>query len=223
MELTVEFLAHYFVVHVLERWQNNERRIETAKQAINKFLNEGWSLEELKEEMDQFKKTYPSLIKNIYHLEEIIGTKTPPSNLIEPDVFYYHNILREVPPPTVISFDQKTGKLIRKDHAFYLEMKKRFTMKELLSYWYNSNGMRPDEHQIKKDEGRFRYLLQIYTLDEILFAIDVAQTSRKEHHQKPLRNVFELENYIEEAREFIEAKKNASKLEGINKVIKKSD
>ncbi|WP_067923602.1 hypothetical protein [Alicyclobacillus shizuokensis] len=217
-----EELAQYFVYELVQPSGNAERRVSTAILALERLEELGWTLEEIKQELDTFAKSYPQIIRNVYHLEEIFGQKEPPGNLMEPDVFYYHNELREVPPPTRIVKDPVTGQFIRTDSEFYLEMKRRFTMNDLLAYWYRSNGtVDPKEHTRRQDEARFRYLLGIYNLDEILFAIDCAKSLREERQQSPLRNVFELERYIEDARQMLLEKINVHKLAGINQIIPK--
>jgi hypothetical protein len=154
-------------------------------------------------------------------MEEIIGNKQPPNNLIDPDMFYYHNALREVPPPVTIKFID--GKPVRNESTFYLEMKKRFTMQDLLNYWYQHNSVKPNTGMLKQDEGKFKYILGFYTVDEILFAIDVSKAIRSDKQLLPLRNIFDLERYMDEARNFMEGKKNVHQLAGINRVIQKRE
>jgi hypothetical protein len=214
-------LAEWFVCQVVQAQNGIETRIIKAVIAIERLLDEGWTILDIQQAIQEFASTYPDLITKVYHLEEVIGNRQPPNNLLERDVFYYHNILREVPPPPRIRFVD--GKPVREEQPFYLEMKKRFTLEDLLQYWYNSNGVSPNDHMRRQDEGKFKYLLGIYNLDEILFAIDVSKTMRAEQQLPPLRNAFELERYMEEARKFIEGKKNVHQLQGINRVIKKRD
>jgi len=220
---SVEELAHYFVYEITKARIGIEGRLQSAYHAITKLLEKGWTLQEIKEELDQFARDYPQIILNVYHVEEIMAKKEPPNNLLQADIFYYHNILREVSPPVKIAKDPKTGQLIRQSHPFFLEMKRRFTMKDLLNYWYEQMDIAPSEHLIRQDEGKFKYMLSNYTLDEILFAIDVAKTIRKEQQLRPLRNAFDLEKYIEDAREFIRAKENIHRLQGINREFKRHD
>lgn len=64
-------------------------------------------------------------------------------------------------------------------------------------------------------------MLGNYTVDELLFMIDVAKVQRKEKQLRTLRNAFELEKYLEEARDFIQRKENIHKVTGINREIKR--
>lgn len=219
---TVEELAYYFVHTITQAKVGIKGRINSAITSIQQLLEDGWTLDEIKYELDEFAKMYPQIVVNIYHIEEIMGQKVAPNNLIEPDVFYYHNILRNVSGPTRIKRDPETGKLIRYSEPFYLEIKKRFTLKDLLDYWYKQMEIIPNEHIVRQDEGKFKYLLSNYTLDEILFAIDVAKAIRREMQLRPLRNAFELDKYIEEARALIKEKENVHRLQGINREFKRS-
>lgn len=218
---TVEELANYFVHYITQARFSIEARTNSAISAIRVLLDKGWTLHDIKEELDSFSRTYPQIVITLYHVEEIMKTKEPPNNLLHPDSFYYHNILREVPPPPTLKMDPQSGKMVRIEHDFYLEMKKRFTLQELLDYWYTQMNIVPNEHMIKQDEGKFKYMLGNYTVDELLFMIDVAKVQRKENQLRPLRNAFELEKYIEEARDFLQRKENTHKVAGINREIKR--
>lgn len=222
MELeNAQELANYFVYRITQSRVGVEARIKSALTAIAQLQERGWGLYEIKCELDQFAQDYPQVVPNIYHMGEIMDKKEPPNNLLEPHVFYYHNLLRETSPPTKIVKDPNTGKMVRQSQPFYLEMKKRFTMQELLDYWYTQMEIKPNEHMIRQDEGKFRYILGNYTIDEVLFSIDASKAVRRERQLRPLRNAFELDKYIEDARDFIKAKENVHKMQGINREFKR--
>lgn len=216
-------LAQYFVTVILEKNINIETRVSYAIEAIDQLLKEGWTIKALKEELDEFKKVYPSLIPNIYHITEIIGNKKPPNNLIDSDIFYYHNALRETSPPTKLIFNEETRKYERIESPFFLEMKKVFTLDDLLNYWYEKNEIKYQENNVSQDKARFSYLLKYYDLDEILFMIDIAYEDREIKRLKPLRNVFHLEEYAEEAKEAIKRKRSVQQVHQINYIMPKED
>lgn len=218
---STEELAQYFVHYITQSRIGVESRIQSAMASIPKLLDKGWSLVEIKQELDQFSHDYPQIVQNIYHIGEIMDKKEPPNNLLESDVFYYHGELRNMSQPPKITKDPHTGKFIRQSEPFYLEMKARYTMQELLNYWYTQQGIKPTEHMIRQDEGKFKYILGNYTLDEVLFTIDASNVLRKERQLKPLRNAFELDKYIEDGREFIRKKENAHKMQGINREFRR--
>jgi hypothetical protein len=216
-----EELAHYFVYYITQSRVGVEARIQSALSSIQGLTNKGWSLYEIKQELEQFAKDYPQVVQNIYHIGEIMDKKEPPSNILEPDVFYYHGELRNMPKPPKLVKDKKTGEYIRHSEPFFLEIKPRYSMQELLNYWYEQQAIKPTEHMIRQDEGKFKYILGNYNLDEILFSIDAANVIRKEQTLKPLRNAFELDKYIEHARELIAKKQNAHKMQGINREFRR--
>lgn len=217
----IQELANYFVYHITQSRVGVEARINSALASIPRYLEQGWSLYELKSEIEQFALDYPQVVVNIYHMDEIMGRKEPPNNLMERDVFYYHSELRNMSQPPRIVRDPVSGKMVRQVEPFYLEMKTRYTMQDLLNYWYQEAGITPNEHMIRQDEGKIKYVLGNYTLDELLFAIDVSKILRKERQQRPLRNIFELDKYIEEARESIQRKQNVHKMQGINREFRR--
>lgn len=218
---SIEELAHYFVYQITQAKVGIEGRIKSALSTLPRLLERGWSLYEIKVELDQFAKDYPQVATNIYHVDEIMSKKEPPDNLMEPDVFYYHSELRLMSAPPTIRKDPETGKLVRYSEPFYLEMKKRYSMQELIDYWYRTMDITPNEHMIRQDEGKIKYVLGNYTLDEVLFAMDVSKSLRIERQQRPLRNIFELDKYIEDAREYLLKKQNIHKVQGINREFRR--
>lgn len=220
MENTQE-LANYFVYRITQSAVGVEARINSALTSIAKLVDKGWSLYEIKVELDQFAQDYPQIVTNIYHLEEIMGKKEQPNNLMERDVFYYHSELRQMSSPPKIVRDPETDKMVRISQPFYLEIKSRYTMQELMNYWYDQMSITPNDHMLRQDEGKFKYILENYTLDEVLFCIDVSKIIRFERQLRPLRNAFELEKYIEDAREFIQNKENIHKVQGINREFRR--
>lgn len=105
------------------------------------------------------------------------------NSLIRKGHFYYHHALRLVSkPPT---FDPSTG--TEKVPDFYLEMKIRFTMEDLIAYFYNTLGIDLSLKDIKRDAGSFKFLLQKYekldfieSLDFVLSLIDFAKHANDE-------------------------------------------
>jgi hypothetical protein len=219
---SAEELAHYFVHYITQSRVGIESRINSALLSIPKLIERGWELVEIKQELDQFARTYPQVALNVYHMDEIMAKIEPPNNLMEADIFYYHNALREISPPTRIRKNEE-GDFVRETIPFYLEMKTCFSMNDLLNYWYEQMSISPNAHMVRQDEGKFKYILGNYTIDEVLFCIDVSKILRKERQQQMLRNAFDLEKFIEEAREFMKAKENTHKMQGINRVVKRSD
>lgn len=215
-------LAMYFFSSIVERIVN-ESHLNATAGYITQLVDSGWKLNDIKNEVESFKREYPEMVRNVYTLEQIMCNKKAPNNLIEEGVFYYHNLLRETAGPARIIKDPQTGKMQRIEPTFYLEMVKSFTMENLLDYWYASSEQTSNESVIRKDKGRFDYLLGYYDIDEVLFAIDIAQEVRKKMKHKPLKNVFDLEKYMDEAKEEIKAKRSTSRMNKVDRIIKRVD
>ncbi len=218
--MTVEELASWFVWNIVKAKAGIPSRISSNIASIHKLVEEGWTLTEIEQHVTAFAKSYPVLVQKFYHIQEAIGDNQPPSNIMEVDGFYYHNMLRITSAEVKIKMTPD-GKFIRKEEPFFLEMIPRFTMGQLLEYWYKAHDIQKTDHKVKQDEGKFKYLLGIYNLDEILFAIDVSRSIRIEQQRELLTNAFDIEKYIEEAKKYILNKKNTHQLHGINKIIKK--
>lgn len=222
MTYTVEQVAHWFVVDLVRPSGGVDNRISTACVAIDKLLKDGWKLEEVVSEMLSFAQTFPAMIAKVFHVDEIFVNKQPPDNLMQPDIFYYHNALRDVGEPVRIRRNAD-GEFVREEKPFYLTMKKRFRMKDLLDYWYDKMKIKSNDHMIKQDEGKFKYLLNVYYLDEILFAIDCAKRVRTSMQAPMLRNAFDLEKYMDEARDLIKEKTNIHIGFKINRTFEQDD
>lgn len=224
MEIKQEWytLADYFFEQVIQRILSTNQRQSTAEY-IGQLVAEGWTKEEIRSEMDTFAKEYPEMVRNVYTLQQIMSNKKPPHNLLEEDIFYYHNKLRVTSGPAKIIKSPETGKFVRTEPPYYLEMVKVFTIEELLEYWYLSSETIPNESILRKDKGRFDYLLGFYDVDEVLFMIDIAQQIRKDMNQRLLKNIFDLEKYVDAAKEAIKEKRSIARLQNVNKIIERVD
>lgn len=219
----IEELAHYFVVNVQSKSEGVSRRIEYAIQSIKNSLEVGWTIDSIREEIDKFKLHHPSLISSIYHIEEIIGNKQPPQNLMDPNIFYYHNELRITSKPVKILFNEEERRYERLEEAFFLEMKKAFTLQDLLDYWYKSISVKPNQNILNQDTGKFKHFLKYYDIDELLFMIDLSIRERKAMNLPIHRDVFQIEKFADKAKEAIEAKRSVQKIQGVNSVVEKED
>jgi hypothetical protein len=216
--MTIKWLAQYFVHMITEKADPRGRQTQAAEIAIEELQQKGWTIEGIKEQLDRFKSVYADAAKNIYHVQEIMNHIQPPRNLMIPGAFYYHHILRKMPPAPKMIFDPVTKTFHQKVEKYYLEMKPYFSMDELLRYWYRGHR-KPDK--VNQDISRFNYLLKIYDLDVILFAIDIGRQYRKECGRGELTNVFEIEHYIEAAEKRIKEKRALSKLQGVNEIVRR--
>ena len=116
------------------------------------------------------------------------------NSLLKPDTFYYHSCLTIMPSPSIWSPGTK-----EKSSKFYLEMKIKFTIDDLLNYYYNELLIPVELRNYNKDKKAFEYLLKEYTkfkvesIDFILFLIDYNKDEKNY-----IGNVFDLQKYERE-------------------------
>lgn len=89
-------------------------------------------------------------------------------SLLKKNTFYYHNTLHIRPPAPTFNPHSQSEKV----EKFYLEMKIRYTMDDLIRYFYRTLRINSELADRKKDEGSFNYLLNKYDKLEFCEAID---------------------------------------------------
>lgn len=142
--------------------------------------------------------------KEILSLAEEMDAITPENlppeawdkSLTRAGVFYFHHELRLVAPPPIVSIDGK-----RKKEPFYLEMRCRYTAKDLLEYFYKKNHTDPALRNEKRDTGAVEYLRSRYSrvdqvdwLDLVLTMIDYASRS-----ERPAVSLMDIQSFEAEA------------------------
>lgn len=95
-------------------------------------------------------------------------------SLLKQDVFYYHTSLQIIPPPP--RWNPETLQFSSED--FYLEMKIKYKIDDLLNYYYKTLKIQSMDYN--KDKGAMQYLLNKYKIegmenvDIVLLLIDEA-------------------------------------------------
>lgn len=106
-------------------------------------------------------------IINLMPIMDCITVDDIPDSLWEDSLlvrnkFYFHKELQITsPPPT---WDQS--------YPFYLEMKIKYTLDDVLNYFINSSGVRSDWVNREKELGSIRYLLKDYKKFSFMEPID---------------------------------------------------
>ena len=117
------------------------------------------------------------------------------------NVIYFHNELQIHSKPG--SYNPETG-MIEKQ-PYYLEMKRRYTMDNLLNYYYEKLMVPSYFRNTKRDVGAFKHLIESYkfdniqTVDFILFIIDYAVSK-----EIKISNPLELKNWAQQTYEYLE-------------------
>lgn len=111
-------------------------------------------------------------------------------SLLKRDTFYYSSILQLVSAPP--KWDPE--KMICTSEPFYLEMKIKFTIDDLLKHYYDELKIDINLRDENKDKGALQYLLNKYkinkieNIDVILLLIEEAKiTSEKPTITNPLK------------------------------------
>lgn len=115
-------------------------------------------------------------------------------SLLKPDTFYYHEQLTIMPGPSVWNPNIK-----EESNKFYLEMKIKYTIDDLLNYYYNNLLIPVELRNTKKDSKAFEHMLKQYNkfkmqpIDFILYLIDYSTLEGNR-----ISNVFDLQKYERE-------------------------
>lgn len=117
-------------------------------------------------------------------------------SLTRPDTFYFHRALQLVSPPATVDIDGN-----RHQEPFFIEMRCRFSLKDLLNYYYDTLHIDIGIRDARRDAGQMEYLLNKYrnldcmtALDFILVLVDYAKNSDKE-----IFSVFDIQDNEAEA------------------------
>ena len=117
------------------------------------------------------------------------------------DTIYYHYNLQIHSKPN--SVDPITLQVVK--HPYYLEMKQRYTMNDLLDYYYNKLSVPIHFRDEKRDAGAFNHLISYYNFDKIntvdflLFVIDYIVA-----YEYKISNPLELKNWAQSTYEYLE-------------------
>jgi hypothetical protein len=143
-------------------------------------------------------------IDNYEHSDSIINT----------DTLYRHHELQIHSKPG--GFDPATCTIIKR--PYYLEMKVRYTMSNLLDYYYNKLVVPIMFRDEKRDIGAMNHLISsfksplINSVDFILFVIDYVASN-----QYKINNPLELKNWFQQTYEYLEQFVLSTKLELVNR------
>jgi hypothetical protein len=143
-------------------------------------------------------------IDNYEHSDSIINT----------DTLYRHHELQIHSKPG--GFDPATCTIIKR--PYYLEMKVRYTMSNLLDYYYNKLVVPIMFRDEKRDVGAMNHLISsfksplINSVDFILFVIDYVASN-----QYKINNPLELKNWFQQTYEYLEQFVLSTKLELVNR------
>lgn len=205
-------LVHYFYEQVLGYIpeQEDDIRLKVTESTIQYLQDNGLSKGDICKIIDSIENT-----TDVFRPEDLPDELWQDS-LIKRDKFYCHRILQILPPPPVRKADGSV-----KVTPFFLEMKIRFTMDDLIRTFYDATGIDPVLIDTKRDAGSFQYLLDKYSkipdnesLDFVLELIDIAK-----HDNHPVTQAISLGQYEKEALENLRGWRNEARLRRTDHII----
>ena len=140
------------------------------------------------------------LIDNKLYIDDILYEDSIITTL--DDTVYYHYELQIHSKPG--GFNPETCTIIKE--PYYLEMKYRYTIDDLLEYYYSKISVPIHFRDIKRDKGAFNHIINSYrfdnitTVDFILFIIDYVATNKYR-----INNPLDLKNWAQDTYEYLEA------------------
>lgn len=139
------------------------------------------------------------------------------SSLVKRDVFYYHNELHITSPAPYWDFEN--DKII--SSRFFLEMRIKYSVRDLISYYYKKIPMDSRLIDNKKDVGTMEYLLNKYKrvsfiepVDFVLYLIDEAANSECE-----INEMIDLKRFESDTFKYLERKTINAAAEKMNLII----
>lgn len=126
------------------------------------------------------------------------------------DSIYYHYELQVHSKPGY--YDPEKDIIIKE--PYFLEMKRRYTMDQLLDYYYDKILVPIHFREYKRDIGAFNHLISCYkfssinTVDFILFLIDHVSCNKYK-----VNNPLDLKNWAQEVYEYLESHVTCIKLD----------
>jgi hypothetical protein len=199
----------------------------TVMKDIQDLLAGSISYKELDEAMNHYIRLNMKGLKETYVPSEILQKlnipfkkgvqQVIPDNLINQGHFYYHQELQLTPPPPVIT-QLPTGEFHSTYEEFYLEIKEVFTLDDLVRYFHAKVGVH-DNGTFEKDKGAFRHMLKSYEADFILHLIDEAYVQAIDRGGSLPKEPFAIQDYLEDARQVYENRKNICFEGGFDRVI----
>lgn len=138
-------------------------------------------------------------------------------SLAKRNTFYYHNELHITSPAPYWDFEN--DKIV--SSRFFLEMKIKYSIDDLIKYFYKNFPMDGSLIDSKKDRGSMEYLLNKYKnidfvepLDFILYLIDEAV-----NNEVDIIEIIELKRFEKATFEYLKTKTLNAAVEKMNKII----
>ena len=141
------------------------------------------------------------------------------SGLIERGKFYFHKSLQLTSPPP--QFSVATGKTTV--YPFYLEIRSRYSEKDLLEYCYRKSNIPDELRDEAKDGGFLRYLLNKYKRIEFVEPLDFVLALMDHSTEiRPVIQMTDITNYEAEVLETVKRWKQEAHAKQRDRIVWRS-
>ena len=224
--MAVTQLAIYFLDTIKELPKRLDGKIDTSPEYKKKILSDfktcmdcGKTQTELIHLMDSYKKDCSSY-KDTYGMMDILSyynvkletkhVKEDTDNLMMVGKFYYHQALQNVPPAPVVKVnDDGTFESSYETDSFFLEIKQRYTLDDLVQYFVAKMSLTlRNDNEKERMKGAFRKMLESYSLDLLLFTIDEAKILCEDYGKRLPNTPFRLSDFIQDGEMLLDERKN---------------
>lgn len=175
---------------------------------------------EVKEKLESYDGEKTSFYSISNFLDIKVKESRSEEDLIVLGRFYLHPELQQSPRPPKANLDPETNEFVREEREpFYLEIVESFTVDDLLNYFYLKHLMDPMPGRSHKTQ--MSNLARDFPLDMILYLIDASAMTMEDDEdirKQPARNPAFLNDFLQEARDLIDKRKNALTEGGLTQI-----
>jgi hypothetical protein len=200
---------------------------QTIHREIKRLLQRGWCSEDILrrfQQVDRNKALSAQVHKRIGpHVRKLFNQLTPDhQNLLDPNRFYYHNVLRLTSSPPKRQLDVDSGRvIIAASEAYYLEMRDSFTVDDLARYFCKQFRFRETQQDVGRYVGGFNWMLKHEDIEELLFMIDITANYCRAEKYDPPRTPMDIRRYRKEAMDARNFKETEAVASGGNRIVRK--
>ena len=186
---------------------------------ITNLLSKGWTSGEIQFNMEFFKDRYPEIELS---LSQYFSGRTPKRfNILKNPGYYYHNELRIMSPPPVVTVDYNTGSITRKLTDYYIEMRCSYTVEELYNYFLQHDKLYNKRYiDQSKCIGGLKWMLNNkFNIELILYMIDIANDMAIANDTHPLVSILDLQHFAKGAEDALNQRVTQVKSTGDDKIV----
>ena len=210
-------LAFEYVAISFTNRDPSKKEKQTAIDEISTLLGNGYSAKSISVALDKIKSDNTAITPGKTLIQIFQGLSVPKTNLLSPDMFYYHNELRIMPPPPTITIDYNLGTISKTIAENFLEMKASYSIDDLHNYYIKQMRVQPSNNF----NGALQWLVKKYGIDITLFAIDIAANYFSSEDLPPPNNPFCIMEYVDKAKQTCNYKVTETKALGEDRIVPK--